>query len=77
VDVSYVADTVIVLRYFEAAGEVRRALAVVKRRSGSHEHTIHELRFGPGITVGTPLTGFEGVLAGIVRRLQSPAPEFQ
>jgi circadian clock protein KaiC len=68
VDVSYLADTVVVLRYFEAAGEVRRALSVVKRRTGPHERTIHELQIGPGITVGGPLTGFEGVLAGTVSR---------
>jgi circadian clock protein KaiC len=72
VDVSYLADTVLVLRYFEAGGEVRRALAVVKRRSGPHEHTIHELRIGPGITVGSSLKEFEGVLAGLARR--SPLP---
>jgi circadian clock protein KaiC len=51
---------------------VRRALVVVKRRSGPHGHTIHELRIGPGITVGPPLTEFEGVLAGIVRRVTVP-----
>jgi circadian clock protein KaiC len=65
-DISYLADTVVVLRYFEAAGEVRRAISVVKRRSGPHERTIRELRIGPGITVGEPLTEFEGVLAGTV-----------
>ena len=73
VDVSYLADTVIVLRYFEAAGKVRRALSVVKRRMGRHEHTIHELRIGPGITVGRALTDFEGVLAGIVSRVPPPS----
>jgi circadian clock protein KaiC len=73
VDISYLADTVIVLRYFEAAGEVRRALSVVKRRTGSHEHTIHELRIGPGITVGRALTDFEGVLSGIVSRVPPPS----
>ena len=69
VDISYLADTVIVLRYFEAAGEIRRAVSVVKRRTGSHEHTIHELRIGPRITVGRALTDFEGVLSGMVRRV--------
>jgi circadian clock protein KaiC len=68
VDVSYLADTIVVMRYFELAGEVRRAISVVKRRSGPHERTIHELRIGPGITVGAPLTEFEGVLAGTVSR---------
>jgi len=69
VDISYVADTVIVLRYFEAEGEVHRALSVVKRRAGRHDQTIHELRIGPGITVGRTLTDVEGVLAGTVRRI--------
>jgi circadian clock protein KaiC len=72
VDISYLADTVIVLRYFETAGEVRRALSVVKRRIGRHEHTIHELQIGPGITVGRALTDFEGVLAGAASRVPSP-----
>ena len=67
-DVSYLADTVVVLRYFEAGGEVRRALSVVKRRNGPHARTVHELRIGPGLTLGKPLTEFEGVLAGIVSR---------
>jgi circadian clock protein KaiC len=75
IDVSYVADTVIALRYLETGGAVRRAIAGVKRRSGPHAHTIHELEIGSPIIVGAPLTGFEGVLAGIVRRLQGPSPE--
>jgi circadian clock protein KaiC len=74
VDVSYMADTVIALRYFEDAGAVRRAIAVVKRRSGPHAHTIHELEIGSPIMVGAALTGFEGVLAGIVRRVQDSSP---
>jgi len=73
VDISYLADTVIVLRYFEARGELRRALSVVKRRMGRHGHTIHELRIGPGITVGRALTDFEGVLAGMVSRVTPPS----
>ena len=68
VDVSYLADTVLVLRYFEVGGDVRRALSVLKRRNGPHEHTINELRIGPGIKVGTPLKEFQGVLAGAARR---------
>ncbi len=68
VDVSYLADTVVVLRYFEARGEVHQAISIVKRRSGAHERTIHELRIGPGITVGPPLTEYEGVLAGEVSK---------
>jgi circadian clock protein KaiC len=72
VDVSYLADTVVVLRYFEAGGEVHRAISILKRRSGSHERTIHELRIGPGIMVGPPLTEYEGVLAGAVSRPPLP-----
>lgn len=65
VDVSYLADTVILLRFFEAGGKVRKAISVVKKRSGGHEETIRELRIGPGrITVGEPLTDFQGVLSG-------------
>lgn len=66
VDVSYLADTVLMLRYFEAAGAVRRAISVVKKRTGYHENTIRELRMSPdGITVGEPLSEFHGVLTGV------------
>ncbi len=66
VDVTYLADTVILLRYFEAAGYVRRAISIVKKRTGAHEHTIREYRIDKkGITVGEPLTGFHGVLLGV------------
>jgi circadian clock protein KaiC len=65
VDVSYVADTVMLLRYFESAGTVRQAISVVKRRSGPHERAIRELRIEPGaLRVGAPLTQFQGVLTG-------------
>ena len=65
VDVSYLADTVLLFRYFEAAGEVRQALSVIKKRSGEHERTIRELVMKNGkIAVGTVLTEFEGVLTG-------------
>ncbi len=65
VDVSYLADTVLLFRYFEAAGEVRQALSVIKKRSGEHERTIRELVMKNGkITVGAALTDFEGVLTG-------------
>jgi circadian clock protein KaiC len=67
-DVSYLADTVIVLRFFEARGEVRRALSVVKMRTRVHETTIRELRLGPGrVHVGDALTEFHGVLTGVPR----------
>jgi len=63
VDVSYLADTVILLRYFEALGEVRRAVSIVKKRAGRHETTIREFKIGPGgIKLGEPLTQFTGVL---------------
>ena len=65
VDVSYLADTVLLFRYFEAVGEVRQALSVIKKRSGEHERTIRELVMKNGtILVGAPLTDFEGVLTG-------------
>jgi circadian clock protein KaiC len=64
-DISYLSDAVIMLRYFEYAGKVRRALSVVKKRSGDHEHTIREFRLTPrGLRVGPPLAAFSGVLAG-------------
>jgi circadian clock protein KaiC len=63
VDVSYLADTVILLRYFEAFGRVRKAVSVIKKRSGPHEDTIRELSMDrDGIRVGAPLTDFRGVL---------------
>lgn len=66
VDVSYLSDTVILLRFFEAAGRVRKAISVVKKRSGGHEDTVRELRIGPGkIVVGDPLVKFQGILSGI------------
>jgi circadian clock protein KaiC len=65
-DISYLADNILVLRYFEAQGEVRQAISMIKKRSGAHEHTIRELRLGPDhIHVGEPLKGFHGVLTGI------------
>jgi circadian clock protein KaiC len=68
VDISYLADSVLVFRYFESAGEVRQAVSVVKKRSGSHERAIRELRFGDGsIQLGAPLVNFEGVLTGSPR----------
>jgi circadian clock protein KaiC len=66
VDVTYLADTVILLRYFEAAGRVRRAMSVVKKRTGAHEDTIREYQIGAeGLGVGAPLDGFQGVLRGV------------
>jgi len=66
VDVTYLADTVILLRYFEAAGKVRRAVSVIKKRTGYHEDTIREFRIShQGLSLGAPLTGFQGVLRGV------------
>lgn len=65
VNITYLADTVILLRYFEALGEVRRALSVIKKRTGEHEPTIREFRIGSGgLKVDRPLQGFSGVLTG-------------
>ncbi len=66
VDVTYLADTVILLRYFEASGSVRRAMSVIKKRTGAHESTIREYRIdGRGLTIGAPLSEFQGVLRGV------------
>jgi circadian clock protein KaiC len=66
VDVTYLADTVILLRYFEALGSVRRAISIIKKRTGSHESTIREYRIGNrGLTIGAPLVEFQGVLRGV------------
>lgn len=66
VDVTYLADTVILLRYFEAMGRVRRAMSVIKKRTSAHEDTIREYRIDRrGITLGDPLLGFQGVLRGV------------
>jgi circadian clock protein KaiC len=65
-EVSYLADTVVLLRYFEFQGAVRGAISVVKKRSGPHEHTIRECRIAyGGLKVGEPLTEFRGVLTGV------------
>lgn len=66
VDVTYLADTVILLRYFEAQGRVRRAISVVKKRTSAHEDTIREYKLGSdGLTLGEPLVAFQGVLRGV------------
>jgi circadian clock protein KaiC len=67
VDLSYLSDTVVTLRYFEAYGEVKQAIAMVKKRSGHHERTIREFKLTPGkgIAVGEPLSAFQGVLTGV------------
>lgn len=66
VDASYLADAVVMLRFFEAKGRVRRAISVFKKRSGAHEDSIREFRIGPGgIVVGEPLEQFQGILTGV------------
>jgi circadian clock protein KaiC len=66
VDLTYLADTVILLRYFEARGAVRQAISVIKKRSGKHERTLREMRItSNGITVGAPLAEMQGVLTGV------------
>lgn len=66
VDTTYLADNVVLFRFFEAAGHVRRAVSVVKRRNGPHERTIREIDFGAGgILVGEPLEQFQGILTGV------------
>ena len=65
IDVSYLADNILLLRYFEAQGEVRQAISTIKRRAGAHERTIRELKLGPDrIHVGRPLNDFQGILTG-------------
>jgi circadian clock protein KaiC len=66
VDITYLADTVILLRFFEARGRVRRAVSVIKKRTGAHESTIREYRIGAtGLCLGEPLETFQGVLSGV------------
>lgn len=66
VDITYLADTVVLLRYFEAFGRVLRAISVVKKRTGSHENTIREYRLGSGgFALGEPLEDFQGILRGV------------
>ncbi|HEU0100449.1 MAG TPA: ATPase domain-containing protein [Allosphingosinicella sp.] len=75
VDVTYLADTVVLLRYFEAAGRVRRAISVIKKRTSAHEDTIREYRIGAnGITLGDPLENFQGVLRGVPELIGNRLP---
>jgi circadian clock protein KaiC len=66
VDLSYLADTVLLLRFFEAKGAVHKAISVVKTRTTDHERTIREFRVGTGgLSIGDPLRDFQGVLSGV------------
>jgi circadian clock protein KaiC len=74
-DISYLADTVVLLRYFEFLGSIRRAISVVKKRSGQHERAIREFRVqAGGVLVGDPLRDFHGVLTGVPEYLGSKEP---
>lgn len=76
-DMSYLSDAVVMLRYFEVAGTVRRALSVVKKRSGNHEHTIREFRLtAHGIKLGPPLTQFSGIFSGTPQYVGDSTPLF-
>lgn len=76
VDVSYLADSVLLLRYFEAQGELRQAISMIKKRSGNHQRSLRELRLEQGVLVGNPLFDFKGVLTGVpdilVRKRRKP-----
>jgi circadian clock protein KaiC len=75
IDLSYLADVIVLLRFFEAEGEVRKAISVVKKRTGRHENSIRELRLGPDrIQVGDPLRQFHGVLTGVPQYVGSAKP---
>jgi circadian clock protein KaiC len=66
VDLTYLSDTVLLLRYFEAQGHIRRAISVLKKRTGAHEKTIREYYIDQdGVRVGGVLDGFQGVLTGV------------
>jgi circadian clock protein KaiC len=66
VDASYLADSIVLFRYYEAGGEVHKAISVTKKRGGSHENTIRELTIdGHGVRIGRALSEFRGVLTGV------------
>jgi circadian clock protein KaiC len=74
-DVSYIADGIILLRYFEAAGQVRQAISIIKARTRAHERTIREFTIGQGgYRVGDPLVGFQGVLTGVPQYIGTTGP---
>jgi circadian clock protein KaiC len=75
IDLSFLTDTVVLLRYFEFHGAVKKAISVIKKRSGPHEETIREFRLGPnGVIVGDPLSAFQGVLTGVPTYFGESAP---
>jgi circadian clock protein KaiC len=65
-DLTYLSDNVLLLRYFETDGQIRRAISAIKKRTGRHEPTIREFMIGEGgVEVGPALQGFRGVLTGV------------
>jgi circadian clock protein KaiC len=75
VDLSYLADSIVMLRFFEAVGQFRKAISVVKKRTGPHETAIRELKIGPQrLHVGEPLTDFNGILTGVPQYTGSAKP---
>lgn len=75
VDLSYLADAIVLFRFFEAQGRIRKAISVIKKRTGSHETTIRELSIGPShVRVGEPLTDFHGILTGVPQYTGSAGP---
>jgi circadian clock protein KaiC len=75
VDLSYLADAIVLFRFFEARGRIRKAISIVKKRTGRHETTIRELKIGPSqVQVGEPLTEFHGVLTGVPQYTGSAKP---
>lgn len=74
IDLSYLADNIVLLRFFEAAGKVRRAISVVKKRNSNHEQTIREFTIGlpDGVCIGQPLSEFQGVLSGLPQFIGDP-----
>jgi circadian clock protein KaiC len=75
IDLSYLADAIVLFRFFETNGEIRKAISVVKKRTGHHETAIRELKIGPQrLHVGEPLTGFQGILTGVPQYTGSAKP---
>jgi circadian clock protein KaiC len=75
IDVTYLADTVVLLRYFEQQGCVRRAISVIKKRTGAHENTVREFQIGSqGLRVGPVLKDFDGILQGFPTLARYPEP---
>ena len=75
VDISYLADGVILFRYYEDGGEVKQAISVLKKRTGAHERTIRELSFGAcGLVIGAPLRNLHGVFTGVPQERPERGP---